>query len=129
MMARRSAVSLIILATIASSCTDGRSSGAASRSRRPRNQVSVSAPADNGGYLGHQAKVFDAAYRTCYLSIAKTHGKLPTGLNSSSGILTQPTPRLSGVADDGCNAGLQTWGKAHGIQVAKVLTITIKSRQ
>jgi hypothetical protein len=42
---------------------------------------------------------------------------------------TQRTPRLSGVADDGCNAGLQNWGKAHGIQVAKVMTIVLKSSQ
>ena len=128
MMARPLVVSLIILGAIASSCSGG-STGAASHGHTTRTQVSASAPADNGGYLGHRAKVFDAAYRTCYLSIAKSHGILPTGLNSPSGVLTQPTPRLSGVADDGCNAGLQTWGKAHGIQVAKVLTITIKSRQ
>ena len=87
-------------------------------------------PAGHGGYLGHQAKVFDAASRRCYLIIAKTHGILSTGPNSPLSMLpTQRTPRLSGVADDGCNAGLQSWGKAHGIQVAKVMTIVLKSSQ
>jgi hypothetical protein len=101
MKARRLAVSLVVLAAVAASCTGG-SSGAASHSRHPGTQVSASAPADNGGYLGHQAKVFDAAYRICYLSIAKTHGVLLTGPNSPISMLpTQRTPRLSGVADDG----------------------------
>jgi len=122
--ARWLAVALVVvLAAVAASCTGG-SSGPASHSHHSGTQVSASAPADNGGYVGHEAKVFDAVYRTCYLSIAKTHGILPTGLSSA-----QPTPRLSVVADDGCNAGLQKWGKAHGIQVAKVLTITLKSSQ
>ncbi len=123
MKARRLAISLVVFAAVAASCTGG-SSGAASHSHTTRTQVSASSPADNGGYVGHEAKVFDTAYRTCYLIIAKTHGILPTGLNSA-----QPTPRLSGVADDGCNAGLRKWGKAHGIQVAKVLTITLNSSQ
>jgi hypothetical protein len=124
MKARRLAVSLVVLAAVAASCTGG-SSGAASHNHTTRTQVSASSPADNGGYAGHAARVFDTAYRTCYLSVAKTHGILPTGLNSPGA--NQPTARLSGVADDGCNAGLQQWGKAHGIQVAKVLTITLKS--
>ena len=128
MKARRLAVSLVVLAAVAASCTGG-FSGAASHSHTTRTQVTASAPADNGGFVGHQAKVFDTAYRTCYLSIAKTHGILPTGLNSPSIIPTQPTPRLGLVADDGCNAGLQSWGKAHGIQVAKVMTIVLKSSQ
>src|SRR6476619_6292582 len=123
MKARRLAVSLVVLAAVAASCTGG-SSGAASHSHTTRTQVSASSPAGNGGYAGHAAKVFDTAYRTCYLIIAKNHGILPTGLNNA-----QPTPMLSGVADDGCNAGLQKWGKAHGIQVAQVLTITLKSSQ
>jgi hypothetical protein len=123
MKARRLAVSLVVLAAVAASCTGG-SGGAASRSQTVRTQVSASSPADNGGYVGHEANVFDTAYRTCYLIIAKNHGIVPTGLNNA-----QPTPRLSGVADNGCNAGLQTWGDAHGIQVAKVLTISLKSSQ
>jgi hypothetical protein len=138
MKARRLPLSLVVLAAVAASCTGG-SSGAASHDHTapthvvqawgPTQVVQAWGPADHGGYLGHQAKVFDAAYRTCYLIIAKARGILPTGLNSPISAIAQPTPRLSVVADNGCNAGLQKWGKAHGIQVAKVLTITLKSSQ
>lgn len=126
MTVRWLAAPLVILAVIASSCTGG---SAESQGQSTPTQVSASPPANHGGYNGHRAQIFDAAYRTCYRGIAKTHGSLPTGLNSPiSTVLTQATNELSVVAGDGCNAGLRGWGKANGVQVARVTT-TIKASQ
>jgi hypothetical protein len=59
MTVRPLAVSLVILVVVAPACTAG--SDAESQGESTGTQVTTSAPAERGGYVGHEAKVFDAA--------------------------------------------------------------------
>jgi hypothetical protein len=109
-----------MLAAVASSCTGG-SSAASHNHTAPTQttptQTSSTPPADHGGYLGHGAKVFDAAYRTCYRSLAKGYGVLPKGTNNPAlTILIQPNHRLIVAAEFGCNAGMQPGARHTAIE-------------